>query len=315
MDKMPHIAVFKGYEGFADRLQVLSHCIHYCVNNNAVLCIDWRDMMWGQGVLDFSDYFEIINLKTIQLNEVVTYLKNGATITPTNITPELLEDTPDSISNKYYGLSDSDLRDITKSVNSNIVVFNCKGFRNYHIYTLTNYIRLKDNILEVVKSKLQNISIPFSMIHLRGTDRMENNTVESLIKIYEDKFNSSPPHAKVNLYVISDSKQLVDKWLEKYPASKVLQENSSVFRLELAGLKEATHKQIPEILEFYNVTKHELNIDTITEFIALSFASYVIGNEKSTFYKMSRFIYNNGNISSSISNWLNNWTPPRKSIK
>ena len=56
------ILVVKGWEGFADRLQALSHCMNYCIKYNAAICIDWRDYMWGQDNEDFSDYFEIVGI-------------------------------------------------------------------------------------------------------------------------------------------------------------------------------------------------------------------------------------------------------------
>ena len=59
---MTQILLLKGWEGFADRLQVLSHCINYCKVNQAAICVDWRDNMWGQETFDFHDYFEIIGI-------------------------------------------------------------------------------------------------------------------------------------------------------------------------------------------------------------------------------------------------------------
>jgi hypothetical protein len=309
-----HIVVLKGYEGFADRLQVLSHCIHYCILNNALLCVDWRDSMWGQEALDFSDYFDIIGVNTISLNDTVEYLINGASIIPNTITAELLQDIPDRIHTQQYALPDSILRNNCNKINSDIVVFNSIGFRLYHIYTLTGHLRLKDTMIATITSRLSNITFPFSMIHLRGTDRLGTKSIEEIVKQYDEKYKKSPPHSKINLYVVSDSKYLADKWIEMHPDSKLLQENSSVFKLESAGLTTGTHKQMQYILDYYGVNKHELNIDTLTEFIALSFAIHVIGNEESLYYKMSRFIHEGG-IFNSINKWLNNWRPPFKSIK
>ena len=35
-------------------------CMEYCIRHKATLCVDWRDVQWGQGDTDFADYFEII---------------------------------------------------------------------------------------------------------------------------------------------------------------------------------------------------------------------------------------------------------------
>jgi lipoprotein signal peptidase len=41
------IVLFKGWEGWCDRLQVLTHLINYCLKYDAKLCVDWEDMVWG----------------------------------------------------------------------------------------------------------------------------------------------------------------------------------------------------------------------------------------------------------------------------
>ena len=40
------VVVFKGIEGWCDRLQVLAHCFAYCRKFNTALCVDWDDAIW-----------------------------------------------------------------------------------------------------------------------------------------------------------------------------------------------------------------------------------------------------------------------------
>jgi hypothetical protein len=37
------VLLMKAMEGFADRFQVLAHCIRYCKKHNTALCVDWSD--------------------------------------------------------------------------------------------------------------------------------------------------------------------------------------------------------------------------------------------------------------------------------
>jgi hypothetical protein len=100
------------------------------------------------------------------------------------------------------------------------------------------------------------------------------------------------------------------KWTEMHPECKYLQneDSSSIMKMAKLNLKKGTHDCSKEILEFYKVTKYELNIDTITEFIALSFAEDAVGDMISLFYKMARFLNNNA----VLKNWLNGWEPETK---
>ena len=65
------ILLVKGWEGFGDRLQVVTGCIKYCLHHNASICVDWRDYMWGQDKTDFTDYFEIMGVQSVPLITVI----------------------------------------------------------------------------------------------------------------------------------------------------------------------------------------------------------------------------------------------------
>ena len=85
------IVVMKGWQGFADRLQLLSHLLAYCKKNNATICVDWRDKIWGQEKEDLADYFDIMDIPTISIQEVVEKAKAGASVFPSTWTIEMLE--------------------------------------------------------------------------------------------------------------------------------------------------------------------------------------------------------------------------------
>lgn len=301
------IVVMKGVEGFADRFQVLSHLINYCKVNDAILCVDWRDDMWGQGTLDFWHYFMIKGIKCIKLENVIELVKKGATMTPPHWNLQNLIDPPNRtiIHDRYVGPI---MKTTYEKVPGEIIVTNSRGHRMYHSDNMCENICLRPEIAEIVKKRLENFYLPCTVVHLRGTDRY----AESLIDDCLTKFNDLPPHAKSRVYVVSDMKDLIEQWIAKVPQTQLLNKESRILRLPFET-KRGSHQQQPEVLDFYDVTKHELNIDTITEFIGLAFATEGIGLEKSLFYQMPRFMNKEG--PESVGRWLNGWQPQRKSLK
>ena len=91
------ILVLKGWEGLADRLQSLSHCMNYCIKYNAAICVDWRDYMWGQGTRDFSDYFKIVGIPVVSLETVLKRMEEGAIVNPPAYTLSNIREPPAEI--------------------------------------------------------------------------------------------------------------------------------------------------------------------------------------------------------------------------
>ena len=298
------ILVVKGWEGFADRLQVLSDSIHYCIVNNASICVDWRDYMWGQGEKDFSDYFEIVGIPTVSIGDVVDRLKNGSSVMPPVWTPELLASPPlesihyDNFKMNFHGY---------KKLDSDIVVVNGKGLRTWHVDNLINNIKLKENIIPPIVEKLSSLNLPYTVIHLRGTDRLNE---DSLNRMYSD-YESQPPHLRARAYVISDMKKLINIWISRYPDSLVIERDPVV--LKLPSTKQGTHMYEAEALEFYGITKHELNMNTILDFLVISFANATYGNSDSVFTSMGKIMRQAG--VDGVAKWLGGFTPKRSPLQ
>jgi hypothetical protein len=302
MTSYPHIILIKGNEGFADRLQVVSHCIQYCLKHDAYLCIDWRDNMWGQNKYDFFDFFDILGVKIMNLDDVVKYANKGASIIPNNVSINLIEAIPTKIIGFEYSLPNEILNNGFKRIDSDIIVFNTSKHRNYYRNNLLKNLILKPHISQIIKDKLKDIQFPYNMVHLRGTDRMESNTHDILINTLYNKFiNNKNININDNVYIISDSKILIQLWMKKHPQSKVFNPFNTLLRINNITNK-ATHKFTEIELRKHYIDKFNLNIDTLTDFIGLCFAKHIIGNEKSLFYSMSRHLHTNEN-----EHWLGKW--------
>ena len=63
----------------------------------------------------------------------------------------------------------------------------------------------------------------------------------------------------------------INEWTQKYPDAIVLNRNAPVLKI-LSGSK-GTHMMSAEVLEFYGVSKHDLNINLLTDFMIYGFSS------------------------------------------
>ena len=279
------IVVMKGWQGFADRLQLLSHLLNYCKKNNATICVDWRDKIWGQEVEDFSDYFEVIGIPTITIQEVVKKAKSGASIYPSTWTLEMLEkpSTIEAYDDKYKLL----LTEKNTVFPGDILVTCSKGLRQWSSIILGDHLRFKHSIADEIISKL-NVQRPYCLVHLRGTDR----GVEGLFEMYVEGYNNIQPDRKDNTYIISDSPTYIRKWLELFPNSKMAIQNPPVLQLPDAG--KGTHLIGSDDLAALGIKKHDLNINLLTDFMLYGFSNINVGFSESAFVVMGRLFSKSG---------------------
>jgi hypothetical protein len=306
--EVQQIVVMKGWEGFADRLQVLSHCLQYCIVHKAAICVDWRDYMWGQEKLDFSDYFEIIGIPVVSLSDVVQLVKGGASVYPSAWDLETISSVPnESTRSDQYELT---FNNDYKRINSQIVISNTKGYRVFHLDNLISNIRLTTSIAHIISSRFRNLERPYTVIHLRGTDKLSlsNLSLENSIKPAVDEITLQKPHILKRMYIISDMDLMFNLWKNKFPQTKKLYD-SEIYKLP--NNTKATHQLPKEILQFYNIKKHNMNIDTITDFLIICFANWTFGNSKeSTYTGMAKFMNQGGVLG--ISKWLHGFHPNNK---
>ena len=65
--------VFKGVEGFADRLQCLLQVIAYAKKTGRILVIDWRDADWQHSpLIVLSDYLYLEGINCLSIYEFLT---------------------------------------------------------------------------------------------------------------------------------------------------------------------------------------------------------------------------------------------------
>ena len=298
------ILVLKGWEGLADRLQSLSHCMNYCIKYNAAICVDWRDYMWGQGTRDFSDYFKIVGIPVVSLETVLKRMEEGAIVNPPAYTLSHIREPPAEII--HFSEFASKIDNACLKQEGDIIVHNSKGIRMWHLSNLIKNLQIADSIRPIIISKLSKLHIPYTSIHLRGTDRKTDST----LKFVSDNYDQLPPHSKVRSYIISDMRSLTEEWIALHPESLVVDDAAPI--LKIPPGKQGTHMLLEEVLEFYGITKHELNINTITDFLVISFSSWGVGHGESTFTRLATFLRQGGAIG--MGKWLD-WMPSRSRLQ
>ena len=299
------IVVVKSGAGFVDRLQALSHIIEYCLVNKAVLCVDWRDYSWGQGQWDFHDFFEILGIYTIPI-DIVARIVNAKVI-PACWTNELIKNPlqKQNYTEEYRGPI---MQEGYKKIEGDIIVTNCKGYRYYHTRNILTNIRFKKNISELIKQRLSDYYLPATVIHLRGTDRFTPDVIDVLVKEY----NLLDEESKKHVYHISDSVELMNEWTMKVPHSELCNKNCSILQITDTS-KKPTHLMNSSELNSFGIRKYDLIIDSLVDFVALTFASNAVGQTKSVFFEVARKLAKYGGPDA-IAAWLNGYKPQTKNI-
>jgi hypothetical protein len=294
------IVVMKSCAGFVDRLQCLSHLIQYCITNQAILCVDWRDEHWGQGKLDFHDFFEILGVYTIPISVVARIV--GAKVVPSCWTPELIRN---PLATEYYTpeYSCPIMKDDFARVHGDILVTNGKGRRFYQTSVMLTNLRFKKSVSDLIKQRLLNFRLPATVVHLRGTDRYIPEIIDRLFKEYDALHEIH----KKRVYHISDSVELMDEWTKKVPNSQICNPNCSVLKIT-DTTKKATHMMDAHELKAYGISKYDLIIDSLADFVALSFASVAIGQEQSVYFEIARKLATYAGPGA-LAAWLNGYKP------
>ena len=266
---VPQYVVMKAYEGLGDRLEVLSHCIEYCKIHNASLCVDWRDPVW---LLGYSDFFEIVGISLVSLEEIGVRIDSGATISPPAWTKDQIMNplTTDLLKEQYIGLFMNG--NLNVKTEGDILVTNGRGIRIYKSSIILEHVIFKQTC---------PIKKPYQVVHLRGTDRFKEGSQYEIFKRFMTL------HSRSNVYLISDSKDLVDKWTAWYPAIKLVRSSPSALKLP-TQTKKGSHMFSESELEEVGLTKRDILEETILDFIILMNAEESVGLHESYFHRIAR---------------------------
>ena len=278
------VLVMKATEGFADRMTYLSNCIHYCLNFNTALCVDWSDLVWGGEQYDFHDVFELIGIKTMTKLQVVKLMATKKVkVNPPIWTAEDVwrPITRETFHDDYAGNFFIDDYENQEKIPGDVLVTNGKGMRAWFSEELLNHMRIRPEIAERMRMYFKDFNRNSLVVHLRGTDRFDESFCKDAIT------TAVQFPAEMPIYVVTDSKKLYDEFIAAIPRAKLVNPKGDV--LKLPHITEfGTHMLSPQQLKKHNCSKLQMIIDLLVDFVAIWSAKFSLGYKESFFYKLAR---------------------------
>ena len=257
--------VSKGWEGFCDRLQCLSHCVGIALQSQRVLYVDWEDRIWSHGHGGFFRYFCLVDLCYVSRAEDIP---KELPVFPPFWTRGLGLPADEWI----HKVQDEVVFDLQKvGANEPVWVHPGVGFRAYDFHQLPQHLRLSAEAASEILPLLDQVVDALPVVHLRGTDRPMSEERWAALR-------QSAPVANV----ISDDRVLAQRWMRESPQSVLLSNT-------LVEEKNAGHKLDAKTLSHYGLSKHAMNIRLLADFLILARASEAYAlNEHSVFFSMAR---------------------------
>ena len=239
--------LFKGKEGFADRLQCLLQIIKYSISTDRTLVIDWRDEDWTHEIVEpINTYFEFKGIKNLSLLEFFEiWKKNSKNMTVFPVAwrnnlevknySKFLADPIFQLPNEakcIEQICNKKLNDFRED----IVVYPGilhRSFDTRLIQHIVPSVPLKQRILDFSK-KFSLKYLKYDVIHLRGASKNwmggelpANSPVKELHNQWKNsedymnfiwqKYTSLKKYrSEMPLYIISDSYKLISLWKKKY---------------------------------------------------------------------------------------------------
>lgn len=275
------VVVFRGLEGWCDRLQVLCHCFTYCSKFNSALCVDWDDGVWGAGELDFYTCFDVIGLKTMTKQQVLKLVSSGRMdIRPKCWTPQQMAV---HLHNATY--DDAHIGEFMKfeiqKCEGDVLVTNGKGDRTWDLRTLPLHLRFKPKVMEGIKNALKDFDPNSVVVHLRGTDRPDakGGYLEKSVEALKD----SP----YQIFVVTDQRDLWEQFHKAIPKSKLVNPNSNILKMPPTN-ERGTHQTEPSLLRKMGIRKWDMMVDLLADWVALVSARMACGRSESTYFAMAR---------------------------
>ena len=263
--------VSKGWEGFCDRLQCLSHCVTLALQCQRVLYVDWEDRIWSHGDSDFFRYFDLVDMCYVTSAE---YIPQQLPVFPPFWTRGLGLPADEWI----HKVQDEVVADL-QSVNAPqpVWVHPGVGFRAYDFPLLQKHLRLTAAAANEIRTLLDHAVEGLPVVHLRGTDR----------SVREYRWAALRQAAPVAC-VISDDLRLAQRWMAESPQSVLLSTT-------LVASTAAGHKLDARALGVLGLSKHAMNIRLLADFLILAKAkeAYAL-NADSLFFGMARLFGNCG---------------------
>ena len=278
------VVIIRSDCGFGDRIITLTTAINYAKKTNRLLVIDWRDHIWcgNNQEYDFDYYYDLKLPNYVPLKKFLTLYeqkKDKLTVWPSYARvlnrPYSLKKNSNFDSAAYLprdmlGYSRDIFIDIIsekeKDIDADIVIL--YQYVTRPIETLKHFsgLIMKDPLKKKVnedpfKINILDNGIKYNVIHLRGTDRSDENSFkngsgspEEYVEMIYNKIDSDIK----DVLLISDTQILIDTFIKKYHDKFIIHQTNNKKSTDNKSL----HNQAAK-------NKLKLNIEMLKDFYFL----------------------------------------------
>lgn len=322
--------VFKGIQGFGDRMQCLLQAIRYARASGRLLVIDWRDPDWTHDPeLETDHFFSVVGVPTFGLCEFLTYYASNSQllkVIPSTWTSKLLDANYSRwiYDQTFWTDPKNEQIDLISSgqvpdFEADIVVYCGVGSRSF-TYADAHAVRLSHWVEHEIRKVFFRESLEpqtYDVVHLRGgskswtggyvpladlraqIDQRWANQASYLSTVYE-AYNNGLKRFEgklaARLLVLSDSERLAEAWMVTYNLGMPLKTFNRRFRE--SGLHKLTKRDLS--LMSPKLSKTDINFELIRDFVLMLNARQIANDGMSLFSEMAR------GFSSSGVRWLSN---------
>lgn len=299
--------IFRGCEGFGDRLQCLSQAIQYCFFSNRILVVDWRDNHWMQGNHhSIHEYLKIKNVRTIDIKNFINnhYHEKLSVFNEKWKDKILQENTMKYMYRKDMCLPEKNkilqqiIRKEKQDFTEDIIVYNGVFFRvwNKKFFNFINFSKKVYDMTEQVYNDLNVKKKEYICIHIRATskdwevDKNINKRLGERIKFkfpdqstYFDYLYKQTKKIKVNLpiLIVSDCIETANEWVKIYKKGIVVG-GPKIKTLKKTGI------HLVDLAEYQDISKHELNLLCLRDFCLMVNAKTIVSDGMSLYSNMAK---------------------------
>lgn len=315
-DSKHQYVVFKGVEGFADRLQCLLQVIAYAKATRRTLVVDWRDADWQHDPsADLSDFFVLEGVSSLPIDDFLSrFAEEGKCL---SVYPEAWSERIETPDFREFCREDQyKLPDNSKSIQAicdggrcdfeaDVVVYAGIGERTYE-YKLAKHLMLACAIKQRIEEFASRLSLheqAYDVVHLRGGSKTwmggfvaDSSPVKDqhekwadvdaylspIWEVYQHLLSLNPGDRP--LLLLSDHPSMIEAWKERYNCGVAI-DNSVPGVLSESGI----HKLAPGDLARIGsgLTKAELNYECIRDFVVMMNSRVLVGDGVSLFSLMA----------------------------
>ena len=307
--------VFKGAQGFGDRLQCLLQAIRYARASQRYLVLDWRDTDWSHDPgLSTEVFFSLEQVKTFGLKEFLAYYQAyqpSLKVVPNSWKHCMASESYlDWIYKPMFWLgSENEWIDLIatyqrRDYDAEVVVYSGVGKRSF-TYSDAQCIRLSTWVQAGIEADFQRHGLElggYDVVHLRGgskawqgghvplkdlrerIDARWPSQQSYLHELYAQYQQADEGPAAEKLILLSDHDDLAQAWRRQFGVGETLTTHNQAFA------ESGTHKMTAAELHALRpgLTKAELNRELLRDFVVMLHARRVISDGVSLFSDMAK---------------------------